>query len=364
LLAELRVEELLQFDAERQAWAWAWELERIRARQLADDVVHLVERRLLRLPSLVCEVLQHAACLGTSGSLALLAAALGRTPADLNDVIAEAVRAGLVTRTAGDYRFAHDRVREATYALIAPADRDSAHLRIGRRLLAVLAPDQLDERIFDVVAQLNRGSALLTDGDELLQLARLNAAAGRKAKAALAFASAHEYLVHAGAAWPPDGWRTRFDETFALEVDLAECEFLIARFHDADARLERLLSRARSLGERARLYALRIRLVPGQFGAAAVAALDALALFGITFESDAPARVWQVRLEIERELAGRDFESLLNAPPLEDAEARTLLGLMVDPARRGFRCGRSRSANKLNGPDDMNRTGFRGGLLV
>ena len=330
-LTELRAEGLLHFDAGRQAWAW--ELERIRARELGDNVVRLVERRLLRLPTAVREVMKHAACLGASGSIALLAAALGCSLADVNDALAEAEHDGLVTRAGVDYRLPHDRVQEAAYALIPPAERAATHLRIGRRLLAALAPGELDERVFDVVAQLNRGASLLTDGDELLQLARLNAAAGRKAKAGLAFASAHEHLAHAAAAWPADGWQTRYDETFALEFDLAECAFLIACFQDADARLEALLAHARSRPERARIYGLRVRLrlVPGQFGAAAAAALDALALFGISFaDTDVSTQVQQERLEIEHELAGRDVEALLNAPPLEDTEAHTVLGLMVE----------------------------------
>ena len=333
LLSELRAEGLLHFDAQRQAWAW--DLERIRARQLSDDVVDLVERRLRRLPAVAREALQHAACLGGSGSIKVLALALGSSPADTVDALAAPTRAGLTVCAGGRYRFPHDRLHEAAHALIAPVDRPSWHLRIGRRLLLGLAQDELDEHLFEVVHQVNLGADLITDDDQLLQLARLNAQAGRKAKAGLAFALAQEHLARALDAWPADSWESRYDETFALEFDLAECEFLVARFEYADTRLEALLTRARSRSERARVYGLRIRvrLVPGKFGAAAAAALEALGLFGITFpeaEADAQARVKQERQAVERELAGRGIEGLLNAPQLQDPEIRTVLGLVVD----------------------------------
>jgi PAS domain S-box-containing protein len=335
LLSELRAEGLLQFDARRQAWDW--DLERIKARPLSGDVGELVERRLRRLPAAAREALQHAACLGGSGSLRLLALALGAPAGDtgeaLADTLAEASRAGLIVCTGGRYRFPHDRVQEAAHALIPPADLPAWHLRIGRRLLDALAPAELDEHLFEVVHQLNLGAGLVSDGDQVLRLARLNAQAGRQAKAGVAFALAQEHLARAVAAWPADSWEQRYDETFALEFDLAQCELLIARFQDADTRLQALLPRARTPAERARVYGLRIRLqvVPGNYGAAATIALEALRFFGITFpEGDPRPLVLQLRQQVDGDLGGRDIEALLNAPPLEDAEVRTVLGMIVD----------------------------------
>jgi PAS domain S-box-containing protein len=331
LLSELRAEGLLHFDAQRQAWGW--DLERIRARQLSDDVVELVERRLRRLPAAARAALQHAACLGGTGSIKLLTLALGTSSTETLDALADAMRAGVIACIGGRYRFPHDRVHEAAVGLIAAADRAAWHLRIGRRLLDGLAHDELDEHLFEVAHQINLAADLITDHEEVLRLARLNARAGRKARAGLAFALAREHLARAVAAWPAGSWDSRYDETFALEFDLAECEFLIARFQDADNRLEALLARARSGPERARVYGLRIRLqlVPGHFGAAATAALEALRLFGIELpDTDAQTLVQQERQEVECELAGRDIEALLNAPPLQDPEIRAVLGLIVD----------------------------------
>ena len=330
-LAELRAEGLLQFDPQHQAWRW--DLEGIKARQLSDDVVALVERRLRRLPGATREALEQAALLGSSGAMALLALALGSLPSRTLDVLGPALRAGLVACGDGRYRFPHDRVHEAALSLVPPPDRPARHLLIGRRLLDGLPPADLEEHLLEVVHQLNLGAHLPTDDAERLRLARLNARAGRQARARLAFALAQEHLARAEAAWPAEGWASWREETFALQLDLAECECLVARFQDADNRLQALLPRAATGSERAQVCALRIRvrLVPGQFGAAAAAALEALALFGITFpETGAQALLPAAHQAVERALAGRGISALLDAPPLQDAGARTVLGLIVD----------------------------------
>jgi predicted ATPase len=73
----------------------------------------------------------------------------------------------------GAYAFIHDRVREAAYALIPESERAMAHLRIGRLLASQTAPDERDEKIFDVVSQMNHGAALITTPKEREQVVEL-----------------------------------------------------------------------------------------------------------------------------------------------------------------------------------------------
>src|SRR6185369_13131590 len=97
---------------------------------------------------------------------------------DMHSDLWEAVRTGLVVRSEGTYRFLHDRVQEAAYALVPAELRAAAHLRIGRLLTAHTPQEQREEVIFEIVNQLNRGAALLTDREEREQLAELNLIAG------------------------------------------------------------------------------------------------------------------------------------------------------------------------------------------
>jgi len=106
----------------------------------------------------------------------------------------EAVRAGLILRSETAYIFLHDRIQEAAYALMAEGERAMEHLRIGRLLAARTRADELEEHIFEIVNQFDRGVALITRQDEREQVAELNLIAGKRAKAATAYASALQYF--------------------------------------------------------------------------------------------------------------------------------------------------------------------------
>ena len=63
-------------------------------------------------------------------------------------------------------------------------------------LLAAQAPsEELEEEIFEIVNQLNRGAALITSREERERVAELNLIAGKRAKASTAYASALTYLA-------------------------------------------------------------------------------------------------------------------------------------------------------------------------
>ena len=89
----------------------------------------------------------------------------------------------MIVRSDGAWRFAHDRVQEAAYSLIAEEARAEAHLRIGRMLNERTPAEHREEAIFEIVSQLNRGAGLITAEDERFQLAELNLIAGKRAKA-------------------------------------------------------------------------------------------------------------------------------------------------------------------------------------
>src|SRR5712664_2414383 len=154
----------------------------------------------------------------------------------------EAVRAGLIFRSEDSYRFLHDRVQEAAYSLIPEQLRAEAHLRVGRLLAAHTPPEKQEEAIFEIVNQLNRGTALITSRDEREQLAELNLLAGKRAKASSAYDSALKYLIAATALLADDRWERRRDLAFPLELQRAECEFLTGELAAADERLTTLSS--------------------------------------------------------------------------------------------------------------------------
>jgi predicted ATPase len=114
-----------------------------------------------------------------------------------------AVEQGLVVPVESQYRFVHDRVREAAYLLLPEQARAEAHRRIARRLLAGGPP--AGDAIFDVVGHLNLASSSITGDGERRDAAAPDLAAGRRALATQAHASALGYSAPASPSW--SRWR-------------------------------------------------------------------------------------------------------------------------------------------------------------
>src|SRR5713101_424648 len=193
-ISALVEEGLLTFDYDQGRWSW--ELNRIHTKGYTDNVVDLMVGKLKRLPIETQQALQLLACMGNRAEFALLEMVSQQSSDEMHARFWEATRTGLVFCSGNAYWFLHDRVQEAAYSLIPQDSRANAHLRIGRLIAAATPPDKLEERIFEIVNQLNRGVQLVTSDAERLQIAELNLIAARRARASTAYKSA---LVHLAA---------------------------------------------------------------------------------------------------------------------------------------------------------------------
>src|SRR5260370_9454682 len=186
--------------------------------------------KLKRLPDTTQETVQERGCWGNGAESGSLALVHGKSEREIHTALWEAARTGLIFRQDGSYLFLHDRVQEAAYALIPEGERAVTHLAIGRLLASLTAPEELEEKIFDIVNQFNHGAALLIDRDEKSQVATLDLRPGRKAKAPTAYASAPEYFSAAMSLLDERDWSSQYDLTFSLWLEPAAWEPLTGNF--------------------------------------------------------------------------------------------------------------------------------------
>ncbi len=257
-LTALYEERLIEFD--KQGGAFRWDVAKIRAKGFTDYVVDLMVGKLRRLPAATQEALKQLACLGNSAEIAIVAMVHGGSEQDTHADLWEAVLGGLVFRLDGTYKFLHDRVQEAVYSLIPEGERAAVHLGIGRLLSSHTAAEQLEEKIFEIVNQLNRGTTLITSREERERVAELNLIAGKRAKGSTAHASALKYLAVGAALLEEDSWDRRYELTFALEFHRAECGFLTGDLAAVEERLSTLSRRAGTLIDIAAVTCLRLTL--------------------------------------------------------------------------------------------------------
>jgi predicted ATPase len=224
-LKSLHEDGLIEFNFE--ARYWQCDIARVRTLALTDDVVAFMALQLRKLPTRTQEVLKLAACIGNQFDLATLAIVDENSPVETASALWKALQEGLILpisevykfyQAEGNsksvigngkesdklpitydqlpkYKFLHDRVQQAAYSLIPEEQKRSTHLKIGQLLLEKTPEADREERIFDIVNHLNVGVELITQEAQREHLARLNLVAGKKAKAATAYAAAVEYSM-------------------------------------------------------------------------------------------------------------------------------------------------------------------------
>ncbi|MCA9567904.1 MAG: GAF domain-containing protein, partial [Myxococcales bacterium] len=244
---------------------------------------------------------------------------------------------GLDGSGAGDgvnarYRFQHDRVQQAAYALIEPERQASVHLAVGRRLRGD------DSRLLEVVAHLDAGRALIDDPAERLDLARMNLRAAERARNTAAYRVARD-LFEVGLELVGEVDRTLVWE---LSVGLQQCAYLTGAYDDADTWSHRLLELAPDRLARAEVLATRTRqyATVGRMHDSIHAAIEGLNLLGMEFEEDpTPADLEEELASIGRNLAGRPIPSLIDAPPCTDPVHLSATRLLMEIFAAAFLSG-------------------------
>jgi PAS domain S-box-containing protein len=222
-------------------------------------------------------------------------------------------------------------VQEAAYSLIPQDSRANAHLRIGRLMAAATPPDKLEEGIFEIVNQFNRGVPLVTSDAERLQIAELNLIAARRARASTAYKSALVHLAAGEALLSEEHWERHHGLRFPLALHRAECEFLTGEFLAADERLSRLRLRAIGWTDLAAVACLRIALyTTDRIDRAVEVGVEQLRTFGIEWTAHPSEEEVRAEYDELRQRVGeRPIETLVDLPSMRDADFLALMEVLL-----------------------------------
>jgi len=299
-LKSLYEESLLIFDYYSPAQGqlkggWRWDVEQIQAKNITDNVINLLTNKISQLAPETQSILKWAACFGIRFELTVLTMLYTHrqtiATADTSEVLSllwPAIHEGLIVPLPQEtYKFQHDRVRHAAYTLGDDETKQAIHLEIGRLLLANTPVNQFEERLFDIVNQCDQGRALITEEQELVNLAALNLRAGRKAKAAAAYKPALAYL-QTGVdllATLPNTWTRYYDLNLNLHRRGSEAAYLSAEFDQMNRLIEAVLTYAQTPLDKIPVYEIKVAAYDSQnqIIEAVQIGLEALQLLEISF---------------------------------------------------------------------------------
>jgi PAS domain S-box-containing protein len=330
-LTGLAEEGLLAFDAD--AAAWISDLARICAKGYTDNVVDFMVAKLKRLSDTTQQALKQLACLGNVAEIATLILVRGISEEEIHTALWEAASTGLILRLDRSYAFLHDRVQEAAYALIPEDERAAAHLQIGRVLASQATSEELQEKIFEIVNQLDRGTPLIHSSEERERIAELNLVAGKRAKTSTAYASALSYLAAGRALLTEDSWEQQYELTFSIEYHHAECELLTADLAAAEERLIMLSRRAGNLIDIAAVACLQLTLYTtlDRSDRGVEVCLEYLQRGGVRWSPHPTTD--EVRHEYDRiwqQVGTRSIEELVDLPLMSNPEVRATLDVLTE----------------------------------
>jgi predicted ATPase/tRNA A-37 threonylcarbamoyl transferase component Bud32 len=341
-------ENLLKFDWQQRCWVW--DIPQINALGITENVVDLLIDKLKKLADAPQQALLLAACIGNSFDLKTLSIVCEKSLTDTFVDLLPAIQSGLIQPTSSlettlnnpldasliilNYKFQHDRVQQAAYALIDENHKQTVHLKIGRMLLASTLSDAQEENIFAIVDHLNKGKNLIASKAEKVHLSQLNLKAGKKAKESTAYTAAREYFISAKEFFPGNIWKGKNNYKMAMDLykNLAQVEYLNSNFQESELLIELAINRVKSALERSEFYYLLIELytMQGKYLEAIQVGRTALAQLGIDF----PERDFNKAVEAElgkfSEILGkREVASLIDNPEMEDPIKQIALELLI-----------------------------------
>ncbi|NEP32037.1 AAA family ATPase [Moorena sp. SIO3B2] len=229
------------------------------------------------------------------------------------------------------YKFLHDRVQQAAYFLIPEDQKQLTHLTIGQLLLKNIPTAKREEKIFDIVNQLNYGVELITDQAQRDELAQLNRIAGEKAKAATAYGAALRYLTVGLELLGENSWQRQYDLSLALSQAAAEVAYLNTDFEQMEQMVQVVLAQGKTLLDKITAYEVSIEAYKAQsHGEQAITTgLQVLKLLGIELpQQPSPEEIGLALHQTQSGLEGKEIEDLIDLPVMTAPEKLAAMSIL------------------------------------
>ena len=350
-LQALYSEKLLNCDYKQKRWTW--DVSQVQKRNFTDNVVELMVAKIQKVPPETQEALKLAACIGNQFKLGTLAVISETSVQETALTLQQAVAEGLIEPLGDEYKtvllepldkdnnqgeqltveyqFTHDRIQQAAYSLIFNEFKQQVHLQIGQLLLQNTPKYQIEEKIFDIVNQLNHGSQLVTNQQQRDKFAKFNLIAGQKAKSSTAYQPALMYLQQ-GLVWlGKDGWQRQYENALTLNVEAAEAAYLCGKFEEMENLVALVQQNAKGVLDQVKAYEVKIEtyIAQGKLIEAIETGIDVLKFLGVRLPKN-PSKLDIILglLITKLRLLGKQIGNLLTLPEMRVSEKKVAMQIL------------------------------------
>ncbi len=345
-LTVLSEKDLIHYSPEEKRWIW--DLAAIEFLAVTDNVVELLVDRFHRFSSETRRLLSLAACIGNTFDLESLELISGEGSGEINENLLPALETGLIlgfsrapdldnptagaSVESGSYKFLHDRVQQAAYALIAQKEKQTVHLQIGQTLLKQYAPEKGEALLFDIVHHFNLARRVNDKWKERSQLAELNLEAGRQARAASAFEQALEYFTIGLELSGATAWKRQYPLALSLHEEATEMSWLCGQFDLMEKLAGAVKDNAREDPDLANVYQCLIKAYTnqGELKKALKTGEEILEKLGCQLSRLSPGQWQQTLVQTKSSLAGKSAEEVMQFEPLTQPLSKVLVHILYE----------------------------------
>ena len=192
-LDTLKEKSLILFDVKNDSWYWHHD--ELHKENMTSNVIELLSQKFLTLAEDTQQALRYAASINNRFSLKMLASVIGKPQNIIAQSLEPALLEGIIRpldinyRYATQkviyqdvhYRFTHDNLQQAAYALLPEPLKTQTHLQIARTLESKLSKTEKQKELFNIVNHYNIATDLIKNDADIHNLINLNMAAGKKA---------------------------------------------------------------------------------------------------------------------------------------------------------------------------------------
>jgi predicted ATPase len=302
---------------------WLWDVDKVFDVPVTNNVLQLIAAKMNSLPNDAQMALKVASCFGIK-VLASVIKSLSETDqySTLQVDIDNAVKEGLIDFDGKCYKFAHDKVREASYELIGDADRKRFHFEIGMAIYSSsVFQDDDDDKLFTTAEQINYGVPSLVCGElHRISISKLNHKAGLTSMKRWDFGGSFKYMQAARSLLSADSWTTHYDFTLDLHYQLAKAAYPCGAIDVAKSVLNEIDQRGRCLEDKLDAFDLLVRMLQhhqGDLSLALKTCCNTLKLLGEDVPNDTELSAMTQIIELARTRIYSSFVSssdMLNMP--------------------------------------------------
>ncbi|NJJ37948.1 diguanylate cyclase [Paenibacillus apii] len=333
---------------------WQWKTARIADLHINDNVVEFLMSKLQTLPEEDLKVLRLGASIGNLFDFNMLSL-IGEV--DLKVIaksLIKAVDEDLILPADTNYaaltniydeneegvpplnirfRFQHDRIQQALYQMIDAEMSKKLHLKIGRLLLAQLAPADTRDKIVDIATHINKGLDFVSEEDEKREVIGLNLEAAKKAKAAFGFDAAFAFLHAAVHLLSKNSWEYEERQTAEIYKLYAECGYLTHHIKEADQACRTLLEHTEDSVAAAQVYEMQANHYTylGMMKESIRSGKLGLKEMGIKIP-DHPGlpSVLNEFIKVKSGLRGLTIEEIFGKPEMKDEQIKLIMRLLIN----------------------------------